>query len=100
MTNIKQAIDGRNKTILNNDKATESNKQCNCRKPQDCPVNGQCFNKSVIYQATVKTTNGEEDQTYMQTIRRRLRTRKRIPVQSSARTFGNLKRRTLNSGKI
>ncbi len=66
MTNVKQAIDGRNKTILNNQTTAKRNeKQCNCRKPQDCPVNGRCLNESVIYQATVKTDNGEPEQTYV-----------------------------------
>ncbi len=66
MTNVKQAIDGRNKTILNNQTTAKRNeKQCNCRKPQDCPVSGRCLNESVIYQATVKTDNGEPEQTYV-----------------------------------
>ena len=66
MANVKQIIDGRNKVILSKQKTTvENDKQCNCRKPEDCPVNGRCLNESVIYQATVKTDNGEPDQTYI-----------------------------------
>ncbi len=66
MTNVKQASTDGIKTILNNQTTAKRNdKQCNCRKPQDCPVNGRCLNESVIYQATVKTDNGEPEQTYV-----------------------------------
>ena len=35
-----------------------SNKElpCNCRKPADCPLQGKCRIKSIVYKATVTTT--------------------------------------------
>ena len=32
--------------------------QCNCRKPDDCPLNGQCLRREIVYQATVETDDG------------------------------------------
>ncbi len=100
---FKQAIDGGNKTILTIRKLPRETR--NCRKSQDCPVNGPCLNESVIYQATVKTDNGEPEQTYVgltansfktryahtkrETTRRHSKMRKRSPTRSSASTFGN-----------
>ena len=66
MTNIKQSIDGHNKTnIARKSKNELQKKQCKCRKQQDCPVSGRCLSESVIYQATVNTNNGKPEQTYI-----------------------------------
>ena len=65
MSNIKCTIDGHNKSILtklNDDKVT---KNCNCRQPDNCPVQGECTTKSLIYQATVSTNDNRPDQTYV-----------------------------------
>ena len=58
MTNLKQNIDGHNKSLLH-DKKDAQTKSCNCRNPSDCPLSGNCLKESVIYQANVqqKTTN-------------------------------------------
>ena len=36
---------------------------CNCRKRDECPLNGNCQEKEVIYQATVKS-EGIPDENY------------------------------------
>ena len=38
---------------------------CNCRRPADCPMAGNCLRSSVIYQATVTTEDSKPDQTYV-----------------------------------
>ena len=41
-------------------------KTCNCRKANQCPLNGKCLTKSAIYNASVTTRDGnEEAKTYI-----------------------------------
>ena len=63
MTNLKQNIDGHNKSTLR--KKIVPSKTCNCRKPADCPLAGNCLKESVVYQATVATVDNRPDQTYV-----------------------------------
>ena len=65
MPNLKQIIDGRNKSILQKTTAPPILKACNCRRPADCPMAGNCLRSSVIYQATVTTEDSKPDQTYV-----------------------------------
>ena len=62
MNNTKQTIDNHNKRILNsskpfNDTANNTNtkdtKTCSCQQKNTCPLNGNCLQSSLIYQATV-----------------------------------------------
>ena len=63
MSNIKHSIDGHNKSVLN--KKNVATRNCNCRKPADCPMNGDCLKQSVVYQATVSTNDDRRDQSYV-----------------------------------
>ena len=63
MSNLKHNIDGHNKSTLQ--KKIVPSKTCNCRKPADCPLAGNCLKESVVYQATVATEDNRPDQTYM-----------------------------------
>ena len=69
MPNVKNVIDGHNKKIRDKSKKIKEQesqeKTCNCRKPADCPLNGQCLTKSVIYQATVTTEDDGSKETYI-----------------------------------
>ena len=69
MPNVKNVIDGHNKKIRDESKKNKEQesqeKTCYCRKPADCPLNGQCLMKSVIYQATVTTEDDDSKETYM-----------------------------------
>ena len=40
-------------------------KACNCRRPADCPMTGDCLKSSVLYQATVTTEDSRPTQTYV-----------------------------------
>ena len=71
MNNTKQIIENHNKRILNSPEHSIStdnsvvNKSCNCRQKNTCPLNGNCLQSSVIYQATVKRNNNNTSETYI-----------------------------------
>ena len=66
MPNIKQNIHSHNKSTLQSRKNTnETPKLCNCRKPSDCPMAGNCLKESIVYQATVTTEDNKPNQTYV-----------------------------------
>lgn len=63
---MKQVIDGHNKATIRKAKQPEQDqtvKACNCRNKNDCPLEGECLQKEIVYQATV-TTN-EKKETYV-----------------------------------
>ena len=59
MSNLEKEISNHNhKTLQNSNKIIyEDIKSCNCRSKINCPVNGECLTKGVIYQATVVHKN-------------------------------------------
>ena len=66
MPNVKQIIDGHNKTtVAKNEKQQqgEIKNNCNCRKKEECPLNGYCLTKEIVYQA--KVTTQEKSETYI-----------------------------------
>ena len=51
-----------NSKVLSSTQGRNPNdEKCNCRNKAECPLPGKCQIKSVIYQATVKTTNTTEN---------------------------------------
>ena len=64
MPNVKQAVDGHNKTKLSQTNTSDEN-TCNCRNKKRCPMNGKCLVKSLVYQATVTTDDNRPSQTYV-----------------------------------
>ena len=73
MTNTKQIIDNHNKRILtasiqaDNTAAAAiiNNKTCNRRQKNACPLDGNCLQPSVIYQATVTRKDNNTTETYI-----------------------------------
>jgi len=65
MPNIQSKISSHNKYILASTHDTTDSRTCNCRKPEDCPLSGQCLTKSIVYQATVKSADNKPDETYI-----------------------------------
>ena len=62
----KQVIEGNNKATLRKAKQPEqvqTAKTCNCRNKTDCPLECDCLQKELVYQATVTTS--EKEDTYM-----------------------------------
>ena len=70
-TEVNSQITANNETTPDNQTATnkKENKTCNCKNPKLCPLDGNCKQKSVIYQAKVtvkKTGRGKEEiETYV-----------------------------------
>jgi hypothetical protein len=67
MPNVKQRISAHNKKLRNNSTSnnTAQQKMCNCRNPSQCPLNGECLKKSVVYQATVTRPDTANAETYV-----------------------------------
>ena len=63
MPNVQQIINGRNQTVFNisaqpaQDQAVRS---CNCRRKDECRLEGSCLSKGIVYQAKVTSTNRTE----------------------------------------
>ena len=65
MPNIKQTIDGHNKTKLSQTATTSEESTCNCRKNEECPMSKKCLVVSIVYPATVSTNDNSPPQTYV-----------------------------------
>ena len=68
MPNVKQIIDGHNKSKLSKSCTTHNETTCNCQKKNECPLSNKCTTQSVVYQATVTTISKTFDkplQTYI-----------------------------------
>jgi hypothetical protein len=61
MNNVKSAIQSHNARLLREPPSTPSDtdKTCNCRRKDTCPLDGNCLVKNIIYKATVKTSTQE-----------------------------------------
>ena len=53
---MKRHIDAHNHKILEKEEVPEDTRTCNCRKKEECPLNGNCLVKEIVYSADVKTT--------------------------------------------
>ena len=56
MSNMESIIKKHNTKILNK-KTQTTDKKCNCRIKENCPLGGECLKKDIVYKATVKTDN-------------------------------------------
>lgn len=65
MPNVSQIISRNNKKKIKNNEKSENNeeKKCNFNGNTTCPLDGNCLQSDVIYQATVKTQS--DTQTYV-----------------------------------
>ena len=62
MGNIKTIISNHNKAVISKSIRTynQTKKSYNCRKPNKCPIDGNCNVESIIYQAEVTTETAKE----------------------------------------
>ena len=73
MNNTKQIIDNHKKRILHSsyssyskyNKNSKTNKTCNCLQKNNCPLNGNCLQSSVVYEATVTRNDDNTSKTYI-----------------------------------
>ena len=54
MPNLKTIINNHNKKNNTNRDDPPPERQCNCRQKNNCPLQGHCLAKSIIYQAKVR----------------------------------------------
>ena len=40
-------------------------KRCNCRNPEQCPLDGRCLTNKIVYKATVNTNNNRTQKVYI-----------------------------------
>ena len=61
MPNLANIISNHNKKVLNQHTANKlnSNRTCNCKNNSMCPLNGNCLKKSIVYKATLSTTDND-----------------------------------------
>ena len=87
-SNIKQAINNHNKQKLvayngQNTNPEEANaKLCNCCKKDSCPLNGECLQCAVIYQAKVTHSDNNQLETYVGLTESEFKTRYRNHTNS------------------
>ena len=67
LPNVKAVINTHNRKVLNNDKKSKADdgKMCNCRKKDDCPLDGKCLTSNLIYSAKVTTTPSNSPKVYI-----------------------------------
>ena len=60
MNNMAKIIKSHNAKILGKvDASSVSDKLCNCRKKDLCPLDGACLTNNVVYKATITTSPGD-----------------------------------------
>ena len=65
---MKSFLDKHNKMILKkhtNRLNKDDEKLCNCRQRMNCPTDGKCLTRSVVYKAEVTSTDANTTQRYM-----------------------------------
>ena len=55
--NVAAHINSHNVKLLSKTKSTNQQKECNCRIPGSCPVQGECLTKGLVYTATFEAGN-------------------------------------------
>ena len=63
MPNMRSIIASHNKALLSDYTTTptqQSDKQCNCRTKDECPLEGKCLETNVVYQAIITTDTTTE----------------------------------------
>ena len=58
MKNIKSNVDSHNKNILNSKEKIE--RKCNCINKEKCPLNNECQESCIVYQATITSSLRDE----------------------------------------
>ena len=60
MPNMENVIRQHNSRILR-DPPPASERNCNCRKPDECPLNGECLSSDIVYKAVIKTDQDSKE---------------------------------------
>ena len=63
MPNMAAILSRHNKTILAS-KNTNEHLPCNCRRKAECPLNGDCRRKAIVYKASLSTDSNDPPKSY------------------------------------
>ena len=63
--NMASIIDKHNKKITSNDPTGPPQKECNCRKKEECPLDNNCLSTNLIYNARVTTDEDTTGKNYI-----------------------------------
>ena len=87
--NVDTIIKAQNKHI-STQHPTPPTKQCNCRDPSFCPLDGKCLTTGIVYRATVKTDNNSHpEETYVGLTENAFKTR----YSNHKSSFNNISKR-------
>ena len=56
--NLARMISAHNSKILNQNQPKPATRKCSCPKNTVCPLDGECLEKNIVYQATVSSSDG------------------------------------------
>ena len=59
--NLDKIISGHNSKILKEENPQGVGRKCNCRRGGSCPLDGNCLQTNLVYQATVSHEGGAEE---------------------------------------
>ena len=59
--NMKSIIASNNSKLLRPEENTVNGRKCNCRSPENCPLNGKCLEESLIYSSKVSSNLGTKE---------------------------------------
>ena len=54
---MRNNIAAQNKKLINQHDSSPKTQPCNCRNTDSCPLSGNCRERNIIYQATVRSNN-------------------------------------------
>ena len=82
MPNLERQITRHNQKFLgdNNKSSNNEDRTCNCRVKNECPLNGTCLTRGVIYKDNVKYNN--KNMLYVGSTGRQFETRYNEHIQS------------------
>ena len=63
MPNMAAILSRHNKTILA-PKNTNVHPPCNCRRKAECPLNGDCRKKAIVYNVSISTDSNDPSKSY------------------------------------
>ena len=65
MPNIGTIIKRHNARVCGAGHADNQTRRCNCRKPDQCPLNGECLASSIVYKAIVRSDDATTNKVYI-----------------------------------
>ena len=65
MDNMKKIINSHNKKVLSETTNVTNTILCNCRVKPECPLQGKCLSKNIVYRADVSNLSDVSTKTYL-----------------------------------